>query len=168
MPRARQPVRQCLAEVVQELPPELQSRALADIEVIDPEGTLDIESLANLIRDRFVPSDRRATAAWVAGQIRERSLAPLLENTVMSEESPTIVWEAAKSLCSMGQGLEVVRRLLQAGKSPELRKVGAYALGCLGAVQFVPSRELCGQSNLKARSEQGPISRNAAGLLMTS
>jgi HEAT repeat protein len=118
--------------VINGLTPDLKRSAERDVAALLSAGRLSGEGLRGLLTDTSAPAEQRAIAAWIVGQIEERSLASHLEQILQRDEPTELILEAAKSLCRLGVGEGTFRRLLQDGGNEESRQIAAHSLGVLG------------------------------------
>ena len=121
-----------IRSAVEELPEDLRVAALKDLSALERHGAVDEELLGHLVANASEPAQLRAIGAWAIGVLQEPSLAGQLEAVIQREDSPeALLWEATKSLCKLGRGVSIFRRLVVEGHTAQARKAAAYALGCL-------------------------------------
>lgn len=138
-----------MAEALQEridaeikaLPEEAQQAARDDLEWILNQTRLTSEDLMRLMANPASDTRARAVAAWLVGLIREKSFSGMLVRLIQSDAPEEIIWEAAKSLCTLGQGGALFRKLLFSSEADSRRRMAAYALGRLRVKSAV--KDLC-------------------------
>lgn len=125
------PLRERIEAALCALPAELHAAAESDVRWLEKRIDFSSSNLGRLISDPAADTRARAIGAWLVGVIREESLASLLERVVRSGPPEEVLWEVIKSLCALGRGGELFRKLLTSAPDARTRRAAAYALGCL-------------------------------------
>jgi len=110
-------------------------RVQESVELVRSAGADSVAALIKLAADRENPISLRASAAWLLGQLRERSAVPALLRMLTESRDHPVTCEAMKALGAIddkGSVRPLIALLRSRKRRVDVRMGAAYALGCIG------------------------------------